>query len=112
MACPLSSPCATCVIVSIGSSSVCPCPKQSSPHSGACASPNAGGRLSPRRSPGRRDRSWRSGLVPGIFLLRRLEPRRKFALLHDPHRDRHEGVILAAQLGALAVKRALDRRLE
>src|SRR4051794_40689190 len=41
-----------------------------------------------------------------IFLLRGIDPGRKFLVAHHPHRDRHEGVILAAQFRALAVEHA------
>ncbi len=54
----------------------------------------------------------RHGVVAGVFLLRILDPGGESLLAHHPHRDRHEGVILAAQLRALAVIDALVRGLE
>ena len=55
----------------------------------------------------------RSVLVAGrVFLLRRLDPFGEVAVVHDAHRNRHECVVLAAKLGALAVEHSLLRRLE
>src|SRR5258708_31822626 len=63
---------------------------------------------------GRRRRDVGRGrtVVTRIFLLGVLDPGRIGLLVHDAHRDRHEGVILAAQFRALSVIHALARRLE
>src|SRR5215475_14559959 len=42
----------------------------------------------------------------GIFLLRGLHPGREFLVFHHLDRDRHVGVVLAAQFRALAVEHA------
>src|SRR6516165_9356537 len=67
---------------------------------------SSGGRLH-RRDIGRRHR-----FVPGVFLLRLLDPGGEGLLAHHADRDRHEGVILAAQLRALAVIDSLPGCLE
>src|SRR5437016_2299463 len=54
----------------------------------------------------------RRPLVTREFLLGVLDPGLIGLLVHDAHRDRHEGVVLAAQFRALSVIHALARRLE
>jgi len=48
----------------------------------------------------------------GHISSRLLDPGGEGLLAHHPDRDRHVGVILAAQLGALAIIDAFPRRLE
>src|ERR1700760_2788778 len=48
----------------------------------------------------------------GVFLLGVLDPGGKLLVAHDAHRDRHVGVVLAAELGALAIIHADLGRLE
>src|SRR5271163_2404023 len=96
MACPLSSPCAACVIVSIVRSCV-------------------GARfwlwsLSGRRVACRECGRWRALETSALLFLG--DPVVELRLADDVDRDRHEGVVLAAQLGALAVKQALACCLE
>src|ERR1700738_1899592 len=65
-----------------------------------------------RRADHRRDIGRRRPVVTRVFLLGVLDPGRIGLLIHDAHRDRHEGVVLAAQFRALSVIHALARRLE
>src|SRR5581483_12244934 len=50
-----------------------------------------------------RRRCKRVGPRTRIFLLRRFDPGREFLVRYDPHRNRHIGVVLAAEFGTLAV---------
>src|SRR5258708_28470934 len=59
-----------------------------------------------------RDIGRRRPVVTRVFLLGVLDPGRIGLLVHDAHRDRHEGVVLAAQFRALSVIHTLARRLE
>src|SRR5215471_6072541 len=54
----------------------------------------------------------RHRFVPGVLLLRLFDPGGKGLLAHHADRDRHEGVVLAAELRALAVVDALPGCLE
>src|ERR1700730_6111785 len=47
-----------------------------------------------------------------VFLLGFLDPGIERLFAHHAHGDRHEGVVAAAQLGALAVEHPLDGGLE
>src|SRR4051794_26992251 len=59
-----------------------------------------------------RRRRERVGSRARIFLLRGLDPAREFLIRYDAHRNRHIGVVLAAELGTLAVIHADLARLE
>src|SRR5213593_500126 len=63
------------------------------------------------RGPGFR-KALRHAVVARPFALGFLDPGRECLVADHAHRDRHEGVILAAQLRALAVVDAFARRLE
>src|SRR5712691_4039157 len=65
-----------------------------------------------RPSVARREIGGRGHFVAGVFLLRLFHPRRERLLAYDPDRNRHEGVILPAQFGALSVIDTSARRLE
>jgi hypothetical protein len=56
-------------------------------------------------------RRGRRTIEPGILLLLR-HPGGELGVVHHPHGDRHEGVVLAAQFRALAVEAAFTGRLE
>src|SRR5579862_411653 len=104
MACPLSSwPCSACAIVSITSSFVSRRPAKSLRNAVLRSS------LYPVI---RRDHARRRAGLAGELLLRLRRPGGEIGIVHHPDRDRHERMVLAAQLGALAVEYSGRGRLE
>src|SRR5215211_2966720 len=68
--------------------------------------------LARRPTTDRGQRGGRTALVACVFLLRLVEPSGVVGVADDAHRDRHEGMILAAELGALTVIDAFPQSLE
>src|SRR5512143_1258737 len=60
----------------------------------------------------RRSHCSRTAVIGCVFLLRLFDPCGVLSLAYHTHHDRHEGVILAAQLGALAIIDAFALGLE
>src|SRR5215467_4268963 len=106
MACPFSSPCAACAIVSIVGSCVSRVFLAAKLTGSSAYRPI----MSTRCRAGGCKRCRRGAIEPGILLL--LHPGGEFGVVHHPHCDRHEGVVLAAQFRALAVEAAFAGRLE